>query len=418
MKKSIPLTMAPQSLQSYDCTGCGDCCRGRFAILITPEDKARIDKQSWTDDELGLAGKPLFTRRGSEYQIAHRADGSCIFLDDEGLCKIHAKYGEPAKPVACRLYPFRFIPVGDQVRVDVRFDCPATASNNGRPIAQHRADLLKLVKEALPDEAWSLEAPSLHGKVAASWDAFAQITSAFERVLLDISLDLTRRVAAMVNLVDLIKQVDFSKIAAHELPDFLEEAAAHVTENAIGDVLERVAPIGTESAAFRQILGVYGRIDQVGEKANPLQRLSTSFRMLAGKGSVPGLRPELSNVSFADVDKLRTSPTGDSALAIERYLHTHLSSMSFFGPSFYNRAYLDGLSALLLTYPLTCWFARAYAIAGGQAGIDKECAEKALMVVDHQHGVTPMLDIPTERIRMGMLTERSTLRGLVVWYGS
>src|SRR3569833_4386549 len=108
--------MAPQPLQSYDCTGCGDCCRGRFAILITEEDKARIDKQAWTDDELGLGGKPLFTRRGGEYQIAHRADGSCIFLNDEGLCKIHAKYGEPAKPVACRLYPFRFIPVGDQIR--------------------------------------------------------------------------------------------------------------------------------------------------------------------------------------------------------------------------------------------------------------------------------------------------------------
>ena len=410
--------MQPQGLQSYDCTGCGDCCRGRFAILITDEDKARIDKQEWADEDLGLGGRPLFTRKGSEYQIAHRADGSCIFLNDEGLCKIHAKFGEPAKPVACRLYPFRFIPVGDQVRVDVRFDCPATASNNGRPITAHKADLLKLLKDALPDEAARLDPPPLHGKVSATWGQLVQITQAFERVLLDISLDLTRRVAAMVNLVDLIRQVDFSKIGTHDLPDFLEEAAAHVTEGAIGDDMESRAPIGSEAAAFRQILGVYARIDQVGEKAKPLQRLTTSFRMLAGKGSLPGLRPELASVSFADVDNLRVAPAGDAALVIERYLHTHLSSMSFCGLSFYNRAYLDGLGSLLLTYPLACWFAHAYAVAAGLSTIDKECAEKALMIVDHQHGVTPILDIPTERLRTNMLTERSTLRGLVIWYGS
>ena len=410
--------MAPQPLQSYDCTGCGDCCRGRFAILITEEDKARIDKQAWTDDELGLGGKPLFTRRGGEYQIAHRADGSCIFLNDEGLCKIHAKYGEPAKPVACRLYPFRFIPVGDQIRVDVRFDCPATASNLGRQIAAHKADLQKLVKEALPDEAAHLDAPPLHGKVPVTWKQLAQITSAFERVLLDISLDLTRRVVAMVNLVNVIRQDDFDKIDAHELTDFLDEAAAHVTEEALVDTMERRPLIGSEGPAFRQIVVIYGRIDQVGVKAKPLERLSTSFRMLTGKGSVPGLRPELSTVSFADVDKLRAAPNGDAALAVERYLYTHLSSMSFFGPSFYNRPFLDGMNALLLTYPLTCWFARAYAIADGVDSINKGCVEKAMMVVDDQLGVTPMLDIPSERLRMNMLTERSTLRGLVIWYGS
>ena len=407
-----------QGFQSYDCTGCGDCCRGRFAILITEGDKAAIDLQEWSAEELGLNGKPLLTRRGAEYQIAHRPDGSCIFLQDDGLCRIHAKFGEPAKPLACRLYPFRFIPLGDQVRVDVRFDCPATASNEGRPITAHRADLQKLLKHALPELVADSTPPSLHGRVELGWGQLADITSAFERILLDISLDLTRRVAAMVNLVDLIRQIDFDQIATYQMADFLDEATAHVTEGALVDELDRTAPSGNEAAAFRQILGVYGRIDQVGGRANPLERLSTSLRMLTGKGGLPGLRPELAGVTFADVDKMRAIPSGEAAQAIERFLHTHLSSMSFFGPSFYNRAYLDGMSSLLLTYPLACWFARAYAISEGLTALDRTTAERALMVVDHQHGVTPLLDIPTERLRTNMLTERSTLRSLIVWYGS
>lgn len=404
--------------QSYDCTGCGDCCRGRFAILIGEDDKDRIVTQNWSADELELKGKPLFVRRGDEYQLAHRPDGSCIFLQDDGLCRIHAKFGEPAKPLACRLYPFRLIPVGDKIRVDVRFDCPATASNHGRPIEQHRADLQKLLKDAVPEAALAMPAPPLHGRIEIGWAQLCRITEAFERVLLDVSFDITRRVVACVDLVDLIRQVDLAKVPERSLGDFLDEAVGHVQHGVADADLERVEPIGREAAAFRQIVGVYGRIDQVGERANPVQRLSTSIRMLTGKGTLPPLRPELSKVGFADIENMRGGLSGDSAAAAERYLHTHLSSMSFFGPSFYNRTYLEGLGALLLTYPLTCWFARAYALSDSLNSLNRECVERALMIVDHQHGITPILAMPTERVRMGILTERSILRSLVVWYGT
>jgi hypothetical protein len=92
--------------------------------------------------------------------------------------------------------------------------------------------------------------------------------------------------------------------------------------------------------------------------------------------------------------------------------------LSFFGRTFYNRGYLDGMNALLLTYPLSCWFARVFARGNGLAEIDAACAEKALFVVDHQHGITPVLDMPTERFRAGMLCDRSNLRALAIWYGS
>lgn len=410
--------MAP-GLQRYDCSGCGDCCRGRFAILITEEDRDRIVGQGWTDTELGLDGRALFKKVGENFHLAHRSNGSCVFLQEDGLCRIHAQHGEAAKPLACRMYPFRLIPLGSQVRVDVRFDCPSTAGNLGRPIHAHHSELNELMKAALPAEAEAQPVPALYGtKIKLTWVQLGRVTEAFEQVILDVSVDLTRRVRACVNLSDLIRRSDIQQLEGTRFSDFLDGAVAMVQQEAIEDPLVRMELTGMERGAFRQVLGVYGRIDQVGEKAKPIPRLSTLLRMLAGKGMVPPLREGFPKVTFEDVETWRGIPRGEAAGALERYLHVHLSGMGFFGISFYGRSYLDGLNALLLTFPLVCWFARAYAVSEGLSELDGSCVQRALMIVDHQHGITPVLDFPSERYRTTFLCEQTTLRTLMAWYGS
>ena len=418
MAKPLKLTMAP-GLQKYDCTGCGGCCRGRFAIIITDADRERIVEQGWTDEQLELKGKPLFTPLGSEFQLAHRADGSCVFLQEDGLCAIHAKYGEPAKPLACRMYQFRLIPVGTQIRVDVRFDCPASATNLGRPITVHKEDLAELMKLAIPaDKAAALEPPPIFGAVPKTWAQFSRITQTFEQVLLDVSIDITRRMRACVNLVDLIHRSEIEPLSGRDLEEFLDTAVSIVQEEAVYDDLERKPPSGMVRTAFRQLIGVYGRLDSVADRSKPLERLSTSMRMYGGKGVIPPLREDFPRVTFADVEAARGIPTGEAALAVERYLSVHLASMGFFGMPFYGRSYVDGMNALLLTYPLVCWYARVFAIHEGLTVPDTSCIERALMIVDHQHGITPVLDTPGEKFRTKFLCEQDTLRSLISWYGS
>ncbi len=416
---SIPLKLiTPPGLQNYDCTGCGDCCRGRFAIIITQADRDRIVSQEWSDEELGLGGKPLFTPKGEDYQLAHRADGACVFLQDDNLCRIHARHGEAAKPLSCRLYPFTFVPLGNQVRVDVRFDCPATATNLGRPVAAHRPELLELAKTAVPGQADKQPAPPFYDDVRLTWGQLGRITEAFERVLLDVSLDITRRVMACVDLAYLLRHPRIVGLEGKKLGDLLDAAEAEAQEGAADDDLDRAAPSGPERLFFRQLLGLYGRIDQVGGKPQLGRRLSVSLRMIGGKGQVPPIRDGFPAVSFDDTEAGRGIPADGAAQALERYLHTHLSGMGFFGSSFYGRPYLDGLNALLLTYPLVCWYARAFAAGEGRAEIDAACVQRALMIVDHQHGITPLLNIASERFRTKALCGHDTLRSLVVWYGS
>ncbi|MGO8671543.1 MAG: YkgJ family cysteine cluster protein [Capsulimonadaceae bacterium] len=413
----LPL-VTPPGFQRYDCTGCGDCCRGRFAILISQEDRDRIEKQGWTDEELNLGSQPLFKRRGDQFQLAHRPDGACVFLQEDNLCRIHARHGEPAKPLACRLYPFRLIPLGDEVRVDVRFDCPATSGNLGRPIADHRKDLQKLMGDAVPEDGAGTPDWPLFEGVRMGWPALRRVTETFERVLLDVSLDITRRVTACVNLAALLSDRRVAALREDDLDTFLDEVAGKVQEAAIQDPLTREPLHGAEAKSFRQLVSLYARIDQVGERSRTLDRLKSSFAMLRGSGAVPRLREGFPTVDFAGIEAPRGVPAGAAAQSIERYLHVHLAGMGFFGPSFYRRSYLAGIGSLLLTFPLACWFARAYAVEGGMEALDQSCVERALMIVDHQHGTTPLLNIPTERVRTRMLSDRAVLRSLVIWYGT
>lgn len=411
-----PLTLAtPPAFQCYDCLGCGACCRGRFAIIVTRADRARLEEQGWTADELGLGSRPLFSPSGDGFLLAHHDDGACVFLDARGLCRIHARFGEPAKPLACRLYPFRFVPLGSQLRVDVRFDCPATAGNRGRPIPGHRAALLGLLREMAP--AVAPQAPPLCARVPATWAQLCRITETFESLLVDEALPLTRRVLGMANLAALLASPRVVELEGRKLSAFLETVARKVRDAAASAPARRTTPPGQVLFSFRQLAGLYGRLDRVGEAPRLLARLRDALRMLGGRGQVPPLRADFPRVTFAAIDRLTGTPANGAAAALERYLHLRLASMGFFGAAYYGRSYLDGMNALLLTYPLACWFARAYALGRGLDAPDAAALETALQIIDHQHGITPLLDLPSERYRARFLGDRAHLAALVRWYG-
>jgi len=414
--KAFTLT-TPPAFQCYDCSGCGACCRGRFAIIISGEDRDRLLAQHWDTEALGLHGQPLYTKYGEGYELAHREDGACIFLEDDGKCRIHARFGEPAKPLSCRLYPFRFIPLGNQVRVDVRFDCPATAGNTGRAIPGHRAALLRLLEQVLPAGTPAEPAPPLYGRMLPSWAQLCRITETFERLLLHRALGLTARVVCCVNLVALLRSPRIITLEGRKLSEFLETVAHKLLEATTQETLARVAPPAMVRTAMRQLAGMYGRLDVRGERVSVLARLSTSLTLATGHGLLPQFRPDFPRVTFAEVESAAGAPIADTAETFERYLHMRLTSMSFFGRPFYNLDYLEGLSALLLTYPLACWFARALAVGQHLPAADADCAVAALQIIDHQHGISPLLNLPSERYRRNFLCDRSHLRRLVLWYG-
>ena len=81
----------------FDCTQCGDCCRGFGGTYLSEADIESISELVELNREEFIA--QYCTRSGSRLLLRQRPDGYCIFWDK--LCTIHA-----VKPRMCRRWPF------------------------------------------------------------------------------------------------------------------------------------------------------------------------------------------------------------------------------------------------------------------------------------------------------------------------
>ena len=86
-----------QCRQVFDCTLCGDCCRGFGGTYLSEFDIASISEHVSVDPAKFV--NDFCTTSGSRLLLRQRPDGYCIFWDK--LCTIHA-----VKPRMCRQWPF------------------------------------------------------------------------------------------------------------------------------------------------------------------------------------------------------------------------------------------------------------------------------------------------------------------------
>ena len=131
--------MCYRFVERWDCHQCGVCCRGSV-VPLSAEDVARLKEQKW-QERPEFAGTSVTVREsllGHDYRLAHREDGSCVFLEADGLCRIHKELGFDAKPLVCRSLPCRSC--RDNVAyVTLRRACPSAAADLGRPVAEQLA---------------------------------------------------------------------------------------------------------------------------------------------------------------------------------------------------------------------------------------------------------------------------------------
>ena len=86
-----------QCEQVFNCTQCGDCCRGFGGTYLAEEDIQAICKLKAIDRREFVT--EYCSRSGSRLVLRQRSDGYCIFWDQ--LCTIHA-----VKPRMCRRWPY------------------------------------------------------------------------------------------------------------------------------------------------------------------------------------------------------------------------------------------------------------------------------------------------------------------------
>ena len=129
--------------QRFTCQQCGMCCRGAW-VVVTPAEVERyrtLDAARWyTDADAGAAVDPFEPVAHGHFRIRKRADGACGFLSADNRCRIHEELGSEAKPLACRVFPFRFHAAEGRPLVTTSASCPTIVRNEGEPLtAQARA---------------------------------------------------------------------------------------------------------------------------------------------------------------------------------------------------------------------------------------------------------------------------------------
>lgn len=426
----MPVRALPVA-QNWDCHGCTNCCRS-YHVPVSAEERKRIDDQRWeTDPE--LAGTPVIERSGSwwsgyEYRLASRPNGDCVFLDPAGRCRIHARHGGAAKPLACRVFPYLLVPTANEWRLGLRFACPTAGENAGRPLAEHVADARGCaaeLEEASPGVRDAPPVPLARGQFVPWADLF-RIVTALSKALADTTAPLEWRWRKVLGLVAMLRAAKFDggkdptkTVTAGRLNEMMYVLGLAMDDETPRDPEMVPRPGWAGRVVFRPVLAAYVRKDTGSERGTAQRsafgRLGAAMRFARGTGRIPrvhALIPE--GVTFAQAEEPAGPLPAESDELLTRYYRVKLESMQFCGAANFDLPFWDGLESLAITFPVISWLARVLA-AGGRSRA--EAVKLAVRIVDDNFGFNKLLGLGRQKYALRILSNRGELQKLVAWYG-
>jgi lysine-N-methylase len=409
-------------VQNWSCHSCGGCCR-QHLIEITEEERQRIAEQRWTAADgipadqptvVWFAGPPWKKR----YRLAHRADGACVFLNEQGLCRIHAKFGEPAKPLPCQLYPYAFHPGGRKVAVSLRFSCPSVVANRGKPVEQQRDALKSLAAQVVPAHAETIGPPRISPQTRVDWSDFQRFVQALDEVLAQSETSLTSRLLQAVSLVRTIEGAKFDAIRGSRLGEFLQLISGSGGEPI--SLEKSTPPSRAGRLQFRMLAAHYARRDTFEEAGRGwrgrARLLKAALTFARGSGTALPLQPGFREVPFATLEEPFGGVSTDATSILTRYYRVKIQGLHFCGPAYYDVPFVEGFYSLALVFPVVMWLARWLAASDSRASLVPDDVARALAIADHHHGYSPVLGSRSSRRRVRLLSHDADLERLIVWY--
>jgi lysine-N-methylase len=404
-ERSLPVVMPAISGQAWSCHSCGTCCRKLVGHLFEHE-AARLDEQDWSE----LQGKP-YVHVGGQTLLNRRPDGACIFLTDDNLCMIHAKYGEAAKPFACRIFPFSVRPIYGGWRVSLRFDCPSVTGSVGEPLRQHRGPLERMINEELPDRCELNESAAIGRGVRADIDELEQITARFTRWVTDTDRPLDQRLVGGARVTAMLADASFEKVRGSRVGELIDllfdsyetdfSAPPKPPSDRQRGMLWQLAFAHAEHVTMDDL-----RANFVARFFRRFAQLRRAGRMRKGIGQMPRIPGFRRAPTFAEVERIGQA-TGDDATRIgeliTRYLEARLQGWTVFGPGYYGWPVWAGLNAMWSAVAVVGRLARLGAAVEGHERVTFDDAAHALGITDRAVTRLRILGTMPERARIAFL---------------
>lgn len=410
---ALPILMLPIAAQRYSCHGCGNCCRD-FTVQLRDADLAKLRSQGW-EEKLGM---PVTTEfRGTTF-LRQRDDGACIFLMDDGLCRVHKEFGFEEKPVACQLFPFVLVPDDVRTHVGLSFACQSVRENKGAELRTHLREVDRMSR-LLPETRLATYSAMLADALAAKEGELDALRMAVDRFLAREDVVLRDRFDGLAWLAASLGRAKLAEVRASRFGELVAVLASALPAELEHIPLEPALP--NQQRLLRQ--AVYARLEDVkvndaktrGKWRTIIGQVLASRRFRRGKGQVPPIaRGLLEGVAFADIDRipaLSESPDRDEIdQLLSRYARATLLGNRGWGAGYYGWPAVRGLQALVLNIACTAWLARALAAKNGRAAATIEDARDALGRIDRHAGRAPWLGSVGERVRLEYLRLDDGLR--------
>ncbi len=365
--------------ERFTCSGCTNCCRDWHVELLAGEAE-RITSLSWpTTDE--LVGANVLLKHGGKTFLAHRPDGSCVFLNlANGRCRIHEQFGGEVKPLGCRLYPFHVSPTtAGEATVTARFDCPEVRGNAGRPHADALPELRELtarMKFARPPDETDRSHLDID-QIEAVHEFIATLLSAF-----DDDRDRAIFINVLANWLATQYAGDVDREALAKVFPVLREYVLTQRNVKRPGLIHRIA--------FRALLGLYLRRDEdvLDGRAGRFGRFIAMIRLVLGGGNFQSLgknhpagrvrRAKLFSPSIEIADRASTLHW--------RLISNKLATMQYMGAANGGRDFVIGLRSLAILYPLVLAIAKYRAANRNAPQVEGVDVNDAVAAVDHSYG--------------------------------
>ena len=371
-------------------------------VPLSAEETQRIEKQAWTKAD-GVDPSAMIQSSLGQARLGHQADGACVFLDSAGRCRIHLKFGEAAKPLACRLYPLVFHPTGKKFVVGLRFSCPSAVADRGRPMIELGTDILKLAQQVLPEDYEEILPPPVLAEPVAEWPDLLRFTHWLDQTLAPADIPVALKLLRALHWLSAVERGCLDQITGESADEILEALVQSSAKKLPALPRETKKPTRFGRLILRLLVLEHARTVTVADtdvrSGQHWKMFIAAMKFFPSNGSTPALRPELGRVGFAKIENNFGPLSANAEQLLTRYFRVKIQSLHFCGKGFYDRPLIEGFRNLALVYPITIWLTRWLAVSAGRTSVADADVMRAISLVDCHFGFSPYLSWRTRLLQ-------------------